>query len=304
MRPVDVTQRGPAGRLRTAFTRKRGLVCQEIVELVTAYLDGALDHATRVRFETHLAGCDGCAAYLEELRAIVATVGAVQDEHLNPVYRQRLVDTFESWLIHTERDESALIADLRAGDREAFGDIVDEHTPALLRVARSYVSSDAIAEEVIQETWIALLCGIDRFEGRSSLKTWLFTVTTNIAKRRGVRDRRDRDAAMAAATIDSSRFHPARTPNAGTWKEPPIVFPTGPEGVVLGAELRSIVQRELDKLPERQRIVVTLRDMLDFDAAEVCSLLDISATNQRVLLHRGRAGIRQVVEDYVRSLAD
>jgi RNA polymerase sigma-70 factor, ECF subfamily len=201
----------------------------------------------------------------------------------------------------TATDESALIAALRAGDRNAFAALVDEHTPAMLRVAGGYVPSHAIAEEVVQETWIALVRGIDRFEGRSSLKTWLFTVMSNIAKARGVSERRDRDAVIAAATVDPTRFRGPAEPGAGGWKEPPVAFPAGPEGSVLGDELRAVAQRELDKLPERQRAVVTLRDMLEFDSAEVCELLDITVANQRVLLHRGRAAIRQVLEEYVRE---
>jgi len=198
-------------------------------------------------------------------------------------------------------DESTLIAGLRDGDEAAFARLVDQHTPSMLRVARGYVPSREIAEEVVQETWIALVRGIDRFEGRSSLKTWLFTVMSNIAKARGVRERRDQEAAIAAATVDPSRFHGPGEPGAGGWKEPPIAFLAGPEGSVLRDELRAVAQRELDKLPERQRAVVTLRDMLEFDSTEVCELLDVTVANQRVLLHRGRAAIRQVLEEYVRG---
>jgi RNA polymerase sigma-70 factor, ECF subfamily len=296
---------GPAVRLgqrvRTAFTRRRGLVCQEMVELVTDYLDGALDPATTTRFEAHLQACDGCTTYLEELRAVVATVGAIRDEHLDPVYRMRLMDAFADWVVVTETDEAALIAALRAGDDMAFGEVVDKHTPAMLRVARGYVASDAIAEEVVQETWIALLRGIDGFEGRSSLRTWLFTVMSNIAKARGVRERRDREALTAYVSVDPARFHDGDERGAGTWKLPPIAFPTSPEGALLSSELREVVQRELDKLPDRQRAVVTLRDMLEFGSDEVCEMLDISVANQRVLLHRGRSAIRRVVEDYMRG---
>ncbi|HEX2283595.1 MAG TPA: sigma-70 family RNA polymerase sigma factor [Mycobacterium sp.] len=201
-------------------------------------------------------------------------------------------------------DESTLIAALRDGDEAAFARLVDQHTPAMLRVARGYVPSHEVAEEVVQETWIALLKGIDNFEGRSSLRTWLFAVMINIAKARGVRERRDADAAVAAytgGTVDPARFREAGDPYPGHWKqgEEPSPFPDTPEGSVLGAELVDLARRELDKLPERQRIVVTLRDMLGFDSNEVCELLDISMANQRVLLHRGRAAIRQVLEDYL-----
>ena len=203
-------------------------------------------------------------------------------------------------------DETALIAALRARDEAAFAHLVDRHTPAMLRVARGYVPSREIAEEVVQETWIALLKGMDNFEGRSSVRTWLFTVLINIAKTRGIRERRGDDAEIAAFTggsVDPSRFRPAGQRWAGHWKsgEEPSPFPDTPEGSVLGRELVEVAHAELDKLPERQRQVVTLRDMLGFDSSEVCELLDISVANQRVLLHRGRAVVRKALEDYLGS---
>ena len=204
----------------------------------------------------------------------------------------------------TVEDESALIAGLRNGDERAYAQLVDRYTPAMLPVARGYVRSHQIAEEVVQETWIAVIKGVAKFEGRSSLRTWLFTVMINIAKARGVRERRDADAAIAAftdGTVDAARFRAADDPYPGHWRrgEEPSPFPDTPEGSVLGSELVDVARRELDKLPDRQRIVVALRDMLGLDSGEVCELLDISIANQRVLLHRGRAAVRQVLEDYL-----
>ena len=201
-------------------------------------------------------------------------------------------------------DETGLVAALRAGEETVFAQLVDRHTPSMLRVARGYVPSHEIAEEVVQETWIALLKGIDKFEGRSSLRTWLFSVLINIAKTRGSRERRDADAAIAAytaGTVDPARFRGADDRYPGHWRptDVPAAFPDTPEGAVLGDELVDVARRELDNLPERQRIVVALRDMLGFDSAEVCDLLDISVANQRVLLHRGRAAVRAVLEDYL-----
>jgi RNA polymerase sigma-70 factor (ECF subfamily) len=203
-------------------------------------------------------------------------------------------------------DEDALVAALKGGDESAFAALVDRHAPGMLRVARGYVPSREIAEEVVQETWIALLKGIDSFEGRSSLRTWLFTVLINIAKRRGVRERRDADVAVMAytgGTVDPARFRGTADPYPGHWRqdEVPSPFPATPEGSVLGDELIALARRELGKLPDRQRVVVTMRDMLGLDSAEVCELLEISVANQRVLLHRGRAAVRQVLEDYLRE---
>jgi RNA polymerase sigma-70 factor, ECF subfamily len=202
-------------------------------------------------------------------------------------------------------DESALVASLCTGDESAFAQLVDRYTPAMLRVARGYVRSHETAEEVVQETWIALIKGISKFEGRSSLRTWLFTVMINIAKARGVRERRNFNAEVAAftgGTVDPALFRGPGEEWRGDWKnweEYPRAFPESPEGSVLARELVAVARAELERLPEGQRMVVTLRDMLGFDSGEVCQLLDISPVNQRVLLHRGRAAIRLVLESYL-----
>jgi RNA polymerase sigma-70 factor, ECF subfamily len=206
----------------------------------------------------------------------------------------------------TAGDEAELVQALKDRDESAFAELVDLHTPAMLRVARGYVRSREIAEDVVQETWIAVLKGINAFEGRSSLRTWLFTILINIAKRRGMREQRDADVAVIAftgGTVDPARFRDFDDPYPGHWKpdEVPSPFPDTPEGSVLGDELITVARGELDKLPERQRLVVTMRDMLGLDSAEVCDLLDISVANQRVLLHRGRAAVRQAFEDYLRE---
>lgn len=203
-------------------------------------------------------------------------------------------------------DEDSLVAALRLGDEAAFAALVERHTPAMLRVARGYVPSREIAEEVVQETWIALLKGIDTFECRSSLRTWLFTVLVNIAKTRGVRERREVEVqvlAFTGGTVDPARFRADGQPWAGHWKEheAPAPFPDTPEGSVLGDELLAVTRRELDKLPARQREVLTMRDVLGMEGAEVSALLAISAANQRVLLHRGRAAVRQALEDYLKE---
>jgi RNA polymerase sigma-70 factor (ECF subfamily) len=202
-------------------------------------------------------------------------------------------------------DESSLVASLCAGDESAFVQVVDRYTPSMLRVARGYVHDHETAEEVVQETWMALIRGVNKFEGRSSLRTWLFTVMLNIAKSRGIRDKRSFHAEVAAyteGTVDPALFRGPGEEWPGDWKnwdEYPRAFPETPEGTVLARELVDVARAELECLPNGQRLVVTLRDMLGFDSAEVCQLLDISAVNQRVLLHRGRAAIRRVLESYL-----
>lgn len=203
-------------------------------------------------------------------------------------------------------DDAALVAALQDGSEAAFAELVDVHTPAMLRVAGGYVRSREIAEEVVQETWIAVLKGVHSFEGRSSLRTWLFTILINIAKTRGIRERRNADIEVLAftdGTVDPARFRGTDDPYPGHWlpQEVPAPFPDTPEGSVLGDELLALTRRELERLPERQRVVVTMRDLLGMDSDEVCDLLDISTANQRVLLHRGRATLRQALEDYVRE---
>jgi RNA polymerase sigma-70 factor (ECF subfamily) len=200
-------------------------------------------------------------------------------------------------------EEAALLASLRAGDERAFAVLVDRHAASMLRVARGYVPNREVAEDVVQETWIAVLSGVAKFEGRSSLRTWLFAVLVNIAKNRGIREKRISGGSPdAVRTVDSRRFRPADDPEwPGHWREEaePSPFPDTPEGSVLGTELVDVARREIDRLPERQRLVVTMRDILGLDSDEVCGLLDISAGNQRVLLHRGRAIVRAALEIYL-----
>ena len=202
-------------------------------------------------------------------------------------------------------DETALVAALRDGDERAFAQLVDQHGGAMLRIARGYVASREVAEDVVQETWIALFRGIEKFEGRSSVRTWLFSVLINIAKSRGIRDRRDGDALKAAVlgtSVDPARFRPSNDPDwPGHWRDDaePTPFPESPEGSLLHGELVDCARRAMDELPERQRIVVTMRDMLGMDSEEVSALLDISLGNQRVLLHRGRSVVRAALEIYL-----
>jgi RNA polymerase sigma-70 factor, ECF subfamily len=201
-------------------------------------------------------------------------------------------------------DDRELIAALRRGDEAGFMKLVDEYGPALLRVARMYVPSAAVAEEVVQETWIAVLTGIDRFEGRSSLKTWIFRILANIAKTRGERERRSvpfSSAARAAAeepSVDPDRFLPAGDERARAWALGPVPWP-GPEESLLSGETLDVILAAIDRLPPAQREVITLRDIDGWSSEEVRNALEISETNQRVLLHRARSKVRGAIEQHL-----
>ncbi len=206
--------------------------------------------------------------------------------------------------IAEDRDEG-LVAALRGGDERAVATLVDRHTPARLRVAVAYVPSRAVAEEVVQETWIAVLRGIDGFEGRSSLKTWIFRILTNVAMRGGSRERRSVPfAALAAAedtgepSVDPDRFLPAdHELFPGHWAIVPTHWPTPEEGLLSG-EVRGVILAAVERLPKAQRTVIALRDIEGWSAEEVCVALEISAGNQRILLHRARTRVRTAIEDY------
>ena len=198
-------------------------------------------------------------------------------------------------------EDGALVDRLRAGDEQTFAALVDGWSGWMLRLAREHVPTASAAEEVVQETWLAVLEGLDRFRGEASLRTWVYRILVNQAKRRGIRDRKTVPFASLAPedegpTVDPARFQGPGDPHPGGWREFPEEWP---EQVALTRELRAVVTVALSELPARQRVVVALRDLDGHTADEVCDLLDISAGNQRVLLHRGRAVVRAHLERYL-----
>jgi RNA polymerase sigma-70 factor (ECF subfamily) len=202
--------------------------------------------------------------------------------------------------------DAALADRLRNGDADAFAHVVASYSPAMLHVARGFVSTSASAEEVVQEAWLAVIKGLDAFEGRASLRTWACRITANIARRRGVLDARtvpwtdafaDGDAG-GGPTVDASRFRGADGRWPGGWTEVGAPATWGPERAALDAEARAVVAEALSRLPDRHRTVVALRDLHGLSAEEVCDALGLTMGNQRVLLHRGRAQLRQLLEDY------
>jgi RNA polymerase sigma-70 factor, ECF subfamily len=197
--------------------------------------------------------------------------------------------------------DAQLVDELLAGDEVAFKTLVDMLSPALLRMARMYVASDVEAEEVVQETWLAVVKGLERFERRSSLKTWIFRILMNIARTRGKREARsipfssafDARTAPDEPAVDPDRFLPPDHGYANGWAMAPAPWP---EEDVLTGEALDAVKRAIGELPPAQREVITLRDVVGCSAEEACNALEVSETNQRVLLHRARAKVRAAVE--------
>lgn len=200
--------------------------------------------------------------------------------------------------------DAQLVAALRAGNEEAFRKLVREWHGSLLRVAQIFVPSRAVAEEVVQETWLRVLGALDRFEGRSSLKTWVFRILVNTAKTRAQREGRSlpfsalhNPARVPEAAVDADRFFSeADEHHPGGWSSPPRELP---EERLLAAETRERIAEAIESLPPTQRAVISLRDVEGWSSDEVRNALDLSEVNQRVLLHRARSRVRQALEEYL-----
>jgi RNA polymerase sigma-70 factor, ECF subfamily len=189
-------------------------------------------------------------------------------------------------------EDGELVERLRGGEERAFVDLVARHHAAMLRLAASFVSSRAVAEEVVQDTWVGVLRGVGGFAGRSSFKTWLLRILVNRARTTAAREGRTLALGDPAPAVDSARFD-----SAGGWSSPPRHWSEESEDRLFAEGLGSRLSDALSELPERQRQVVILRDLDELDSQEVCEVLEISQANQRVLLHRGRSRLRQALEE-------
>jgi RNA polymerase sigma-70 factor, ECF subfamily len=203
--------------------------------------------------------------------------------------------------VGTAAEEHALLERLRAGDERAFEALVEHNYPTMLAVARHYVSSRAVAEEVVQDAWLGVLKGLDRFEGRSSLRTWILKIVVNKAKTRGARDARTVPFASLAPrseepAVEPERFRGPDDPFPGHWRAYPGNWQRLPEETLADRETLDVVLATIHRLPPPQRLVITMRDIQGCDAAEVCEALDVSEGNQRVLLHRARSKVRSALE--------
>jgi RNA polymerase sigma-70 factor, ECF subfamily len=201
-------------------------------------------------------------------------------------------------------DEAALVARLRDGDERAFEETVERFYPAMIAIARGYVRSRAVADEVVQEAWLGVLRGLDRFEGRSSLRTWVLQIVANIARTRAVREARSVPFSSFELegdepVVEPERFRGPDDPFPGHWRSYPGDWEKEPEQQLLARETLELVRRAIDELPETQRVVITLRDMTGCSSEEVCEILSISEGNQRVLLHRARVRVRGQLERHL-----
>jgi RNA polymerase sigma-70 factor, ECF subfamily len=199
-----------------------------------------------------------------------------------------------------ELREGELLAALRAGDERAFVALVERHHASMVRIALLFVPSREVAEEVAQEAWLGVLKGLDRFEGRSSLKTWIFRILTNTAKTRGVREGRSVPFSAlgeSETSVDPDLFlGPDHEQFPGHWASPPSGWP---EHRLLAGETRERLRQAIDTLPPNQRAVISLRDVEGWSSEDVCNALELTETNQRVLLHRARAKVRRALEEYL-----
>jgi RNA polymerase sigma-70 factor (ECF subfamily) len=193
--------------------------------------------------------------------------------------------------------DGELLLRLRAGDEQAFTGLVERYHQPMLQLAASFVPNRAVAEEVVQDTWLAVLRGLEGFEGRSSLKTWLFRILVNRARTTGTKEQRSVPVADPEPAVDPSRFG-----GDGGWADPPEHWIEAAERRMEAGKLADRIRAWLGELPSRQREVVLLRDVEGMSSEEVCTVLALSEGNQRVLLHRGRSRLRQLFEDEFREV--
>lgn len=199
-------------------------------------------------------------------------------------------------------DDAALVRAVRAGDREAFGTLVARHGGALVRFARVFLRDPSAAEEVVQDAWLAALEGLDRFEGRASFRTWLFRILANRARTRATREGRSVPLSALEPAEGDEGVDPSRFRERGHWADPPSGWrEESPERLAVLAETRGILEAAIAELPEGQKAVIVLRDVEGMETEEICNLLDITETNQRVLLHRARTRVRAALERYLRG---
>ncbi|MEM6531848.1 MAG: sigma-70 family RNA polymerase sigma factor [Myxococcota bacterium] len=198
--------------------------------------------------------------------------------------------------LRASKADMAMVKRLLDGEAAAFRELVSTHQRLFMHIARGLTGSEALAEEIVQETWLAILESLPRFEGRSSLRTWMTRILVYRGRQRATRERRNIPLSALAGDDEDGEVDPSRFDADGHWTRPPASWRSSPEKVVMDDEVRALVQEAVEKLPENQKLVITMRDIAHLSSEEVVKALDISEANQRVLLHRARTKVRAYIE--------
>lgn len=223
------------------------------------------------------------------------------------MYKSQDQPTYDQQKLEKQMEDREVIDALRMGDEPSFILLVDRYHNSLLRIAMLYVHDRALADEIVQETWMSVLQGVKGFEGRSSVKTWIFRILKNIAMTRWKKENRsipfsmlqDPEISDDEPSVDPERFLPSDHPDyPGGWAIPPKAWNLAPEEHLLAQEIKQCIQKSIAALPHNQQMVITMRDIVGWTSEEVCNVLQLSETNQRVLLHRARSKVRWALEKY------
>jgi RNA polymerase sigma-70 factor, ECF subfamily len=279
------------------------ITCAELVEKVTDYLEDVLEPAEVIRIHEHLSVCDTCENYIAQVRSAIRVTCSVPEEEVTHETEGGVSRIYQRWLTGEGGPQWNLQA-LRRGDELEFRRLVEKYHSPLLRLALIYSPSREVAEEAVQETWIAVLRGLDSFAERATLRTWMCRILINTARRRSGRESRtiplssSRDDEDVPA-VAPDQFFPDG-PYTGHWITQPNDWSRLPEDKLLSRELQDVVSGAISQLPPAQRTVITLRDLEGWTASEVSNLLNVQDSYQRVLLHRARIRVRTALERYLR----
>jgi RNA polymerase sigma-70 factor (ECF subfamily) len=279
------------------------ITCAELVEKVTDYLEEVLAPAEVARIHEHLSVCDSCETYLTQVRSAIRVTCSTPSEEMTHEAEEKISRIYQRWLAEKGGPGWNLQA-LRRGDELEFQRLVKRYHSPMLRLALIYSPSREVAEETVQETWIAVLRGLDGFAGRATLRTWMCRILVNNARRRSGLEARSTPFSSLQDDEDVPAVAPDQFlndgPYVGHWATQPNDWSRLPEDKLLSRELQDVVSGAISQLPPAQRTVITLRDVEGWTVSEVSNLLNVQDGYQRVLLHRARIRVRTALELYLR----